>query len=216
MFKILLMLNLFISPLTTVYNPLPKGKRVEKAGTYFYPFTYTDENGVVSETQQQATIIFPYSVLNFELREGIDAKDIHTNIKNVDFLSHDELIKLARAHAWSMNDGSTIPIEKVELTKENTKPGSSWKATFSTNKNTSISVDVYISENEVIESKDKYININGVRTFNPRDLFWLLVIILLLPLIIYTISFRFVETKYRDTIDLLLKKEDIPEEVEEK
>lgn len=184
---------------------IKEGQRIEKAGTYYYPFSVIGEDGVESSTERKATIIFPYSVINQNLLEGIDAKDIHTNLENLDSLSQLELIDLARAHAWSIETGESVPIHSVSVHTENLKPGSAYKVTFATGKNTKISVDTYLSDNEVVPAIDKYINLKPYHRFNPRNLFWLLLLILIMPLLVFMISFAFINKKYKRTINLLFE-----------
>ncbi len=202
MLKKTLLITAFIS--TIIVNPTSKD--IDKAGTYLVPFTYTDENGVTSEISKHVTITFPYTFINETIGEGIDANDIHIKKQDLSKLSNNELIELANAHAWDKNDGKEVKIENVYVHKNNLKVGADWKVTYQTSKNTEVSVDAYLSDNDIVIVDSKYINFESYRFFNPRSLFILLLFILVLPLIICSISFTYVSKKYRSTIELLFSK----------
>ena len=86
------------------------------AGTYPVTVTYIDETSGQKITKTAyMTVTYPKTTINKELGEGIDAHDIITE-KHEPPLTNEQLITMADAHAWSLEDGSSIPITNVTRT----------------------------------------------------------------------------------------------------
>lgn len=118
----------------------------EQAGTYPIELTTYDEatQSYIKEIRY-ITVVFPRTVVSKAYKEAIDASDVVVYKDTLAKITDEELIKIAKARAWSTYDASPIPITKVEK-KLKDKTNGIYAVSFSTAKDTTVTVHMMGSE----------------------------------------------------------------------
>ncbi|MFV0393633.1 MAG: hypothetical protein ACK5LC_04440 [Coprobacillaceae bacterium] len=160
---------------------------IDKAGTYFVPIGSFDSD---DETVIRLNVTFPRTVISDENQEGIDAHDFQTTKKKIEKSTDTELIALANAYAWSVVDGSEVPITSVQL-KESNATGIGYIVTFKTDKGTSTTINVYITSSTNLEFETMYCYDTDTREINAWTITTAIIILLVVPCIIMIFLYLF-------------------------
>lgn len=109
---------------------------VDEAGSYQVMVT-VEVNGETITQPTTLIITLPKTVIRS--KEGIDAHDFTTTIETVKRGDAQELIRLAGAHAWSLDDGSDVPIVHITIKNETISNGL-YEIIFTTKQGTEIQI----------------------------------------------------------------------------
>ena len=152
----------------------------ENAGSYPITITYRDENGKETTEEIYVTIYAPRTTVYNG--EAIDAHDIELTTDIVSDLSDTDLIKLANAKAWLTQNGTPVPITKVEKKRIST---SRYQITFTSQNNAVATINLVIHQitTEEMFEKEVYFYFTSHRNY-----FYVLLIILLLIFCIMLIT----------------------------
>jgi len=113
------------------------------------------------------TIYDKKPVFNESAKEYISANSFYLDILDIDELSDDEIIARADAQAWDESDEEYLSLAKIEydIKKE---PGT-YPVTFSTNKGTSISVEIFVVKQTYVLDEKKRLGIAAFDFFKTMD-----------------------------------------------
>ncbi|MCP1108859.1 hypothetical protein [Ohessyouella blattaphilus] len=133
-----------------IYTP-EEVTEVKRAGTYPVKIAAQDE-GEEIEGIVYITVTYDYTVTSKVHREGIDASDFEfTKAEEMKEFTKTEMIRRARAHAWSLEDGSEVPITKVVTNQITENYG---EISYSTQRGTTITIHAYRTGAEIFSRKD--------------------------------------------------------------
>ena len=91
----------------------------QKPGTYPIEFNYTDENGNTHKQEITWTLTYPHTVVSYEEKEAIDARDLVVSNNSQPSLDAKSLITKMNASAWSLYDGVGVEITNVNVVPKN-------------------------------------------------------------------------------------------------
>ena len=168
---------------------------IEIAGTYPVELYTLDQNGKEVPIIVMVTVVFDKTILNSIANEGIDAKDFEILSSEFAELTEMDFVRLAHAHAWSLETGESIPIASITLEKISEDK---YIVTFSTEKNTRISVNLFLKDSVVLDMSNA-VSMNNIgssamqsKLFNHIrfEILFLIVVPLISLGIIYSIAWR--------------------------
>lgn len=139
--------------------------QTEEAGTYPVEIVYTTDDGRNLKKTVYITIRYPKTNTSELIGEGIDAMDVSLDPEIFEKLTDEDIIKLAKAHAWLLVDGSNIPITVANKKHINNNPNI-YEVTFATAN--ALSVTVTFSETTVPLMQQighNYTNFSGIKGY---------------------------------------------------
>lgn len=176
---------------------------IDKAGTYFITI-FTNDNGTIIEQQIPVVITFQSTVVDESNNEGIDASDFRILIgEDPHDLSTDSLIAKSNAYAWDLDTNQSIPITSAIVTNVRNQ---FWEVTFSTAKETSISVNVTTSKSLVFNLEHQTVNSVEFNITNYQYFATFVAALMFLPFLIYIVLIVVANRQQKEVKDLLSKK----------
>lgn len=175
---------------------------LEEAGTY--PVRLQIQDGRVTEERiVYVTVTFPRTIVSEVYQEAIDAYDFELAQATIDELSNEQLIALARAHAWSTYDGHAIAITDVQVSGS----ASGYLVSFATELGTSITVNARVVPEVIFaDAKSYYYSGFGLlQEYTFLIVTFLIILFLVLPIIFLTLLYFRSQRLYKDTEKLLYK-----------
>jgi len=178
---------------------------IENAGTYPVEINYKDEEtGEFVKGIIYVTIHHKRTVENKKIWEAIDAHDITIAQEKFMKISDQELIHLTNAHAWNMQDGSSIPI--AEVTRETAdKATGVYAVQFATANGTATTVNVREAATRQMISAEQYYSFSEF----PQIFYFPLVfgVLFLLMLLLLVSAYQQMKNKLNETKKLLYDRE---------
>lgn len=180
--------------------------QVKEAGTYkVRAFVETDSGPV--EKVINVTITYTGTVISENIGEGIDASDFKVKPGVMGTLSDEDLIASAKAHAWSLKTGESVPV-KVVSKDDGTKREGFYSVTFGTDEGAQVTVSAVIG-NSVFTRMD-YMQF---RETNIKDssltyvLHLLFSFLFLLPILLILLSYYMINRQMKKVRKALFKEE---------
>lgn len=180
---------------------------IEEAGTYPVRVYTKDEKGNDIESIFYVTLTFPNTVVSKANGEGIDASDFE--VKKGKTLTDQEVIDFANARAWSLGDGSEIPITKVV---RNERDGTLSEVSFMTEKGTTVTVKEIETVGESLFTNEEfmYLHTGSMKmvweNLGFSQLTLLIIILLVCPVLLVSILFFLLQQKINRIKRLLFSK----------
>ena len=113
------------------------------------------------------TIYDKKPVFNEDAGEYISANSFYLDIQDIDELSDDEIIARADAQAWDEANEDYLSLAKIEYNIEK-EPGT-YPVTFSTNKGTKITTEIFVVKQTYVLDEKKRIGIAAFDFFKTMD-----------------------------------------------
>lgn len=194
---------LFALILTLTPTVVHAENKIEEAGTYFVGIYVIDDEGNEVLEYRKIHIKYPYTILDYESGEGIDARDIWIERNAISTLSMNQLISEGRAHAWSLESGDAVAIIKTELMDDIINFGSDYSVKYETAKGTNIMTSVYEVDNLSMNLDNKYVYFKPIWTSNFTQIAVWVILVGIIPLLIYVLLFMYIKKNYNQTEDLI-------------
>lgn len=181
---------------------------VNEAGTYPVRLYVKDAEGKPVESTFNVTLTFPNTVTSKANGEGIDASDFEVKKGELEELTDQGLIERANAKAWSLGDGSPIPI--VQVIRSGTDVHS---ISFLTEKGTTVAVQGIVSSTGSLFSDESFMYLHmgtsgsGWEDFSFFYLTFVIIILLVCPILLISILFFLLQRKINRAKGLLFSKE---------
>lgn len=201
----LLLIGFYLITLCQPISIIAQSITFDEAGTY--PVVIKDEYGQETKTIY-VTVLFPRTQVNESEREAIDAHDISVEKGIFASLTDTELITLAKAHAWNLNDGTNIPITNVERATSQTE--NSWfQVTFKTARGTATTINVIELEPRQTASTSTFVEqqfyVNFFEFVSSYEMLFLISLYILLPIIILCILYWLTNHRVKKVEQLLYR-----------
>jgi hypothetical protein len=179
-----------------------------EAGTYPVTLYYTTPSGEQVNETVYITVYFPRTITDETVQEGIDASDLEIEKNLYNKLSDTDLIHLTKAHAWSLLNGSTIPLQVQKRETIDAKLGLH-KVTFTTINGTTITVNILEKDAIILTQTSNYLNLSTPEIINTHNVFEIIFLaFLLIPLVLLFNSYREIH-KEALTVQKVLENENI-------
>ena len=178
---------------------------IERAGSYLVVVVAYDQWGNPIRTTFRIHVLMPRSIIDLNLGEGIDAHDVFIEQGLIHQLSALELIDLASAHAWRLDDGRSVPVAEVIL-HDSDVLGVSYFLTFATRLGTATTVNVFEVAEIILEANISYVHLVDSNLLGGNNLMiasLILLSLVLWPLIILTVAHFFSRKKIKMEIATL-------------
>ena len=189
-------------PQEQVSQSYRKEKVIDKAGTYFFALSIDDDEHEETE-YTRVHIRYPKTVLNKAKDEGIDAHDIVVLTGTFETMNKSDLMRSGASHAWSMIDGE--PTEKISVDIEEPIPltGTVGRIIYKTDNDTKVEVNVFEQDYIYFIPDELYMNQYPILNDRFRTLSALIIFIVILPILLFILLFRYMHKKTKSMIDLL-------------
>lgn len=177
-------------------------------GTYPIEFKYTDEAGQEHSTTINWTLTYPHTVVSYPNKEAINAQDKIVKAGTLEIYTSKDFILALNATAWSIENGSTIPITTVDV-QAIPDQADAYHVMFATGLNTSTTVTIKEFSTDVLGLKEEYIytNVSTEQEIRARNYFILLSGgIILLPLLYLILIYVLASWQTTTVKKLLCKK----------
>ncbi|QIK69182.1 hypothetical protein G7062_02270 [Erysipelothrix sp. HDW6C] len=158
----------------------------KRAGSYYVEFYSTDFNGKKIIKSVRLMIELPNTIVNKSYGEGIDAADLRLSIGATEQLTHQQLVEFSGAHAWDIESGQEIPIDRVVVTKQT---DNHYKVDYFTKKGTSTRTTILESAKVDFAWDDMVVNPNTYYLINNGLISLTVFAVVLVPLVIALIVF---------------------------
>lgn len=173
-----------------------------EAGTYPIIYKYYDQNGhLVAEDTQYITLTYQKTIVNYELAEAIDARDVTMTTTDFWGLTDQNIMVLTSGKAWELQTGTSIPITKIERKEINKYL---YEVTLYTARNTHTTVVIRMQD-EVVDANTVYLTPTTLQE-QMTEIISLSVIIVSAPLFLFGfVTYTFYE---KNKVEKLLYKKE--------